>query len=1074
MAQPPARDERRQSPALSQSKLSIQQPLHGNAGLDPADPFVQPYDTLVLKLEEFYAPTPLKIAENYRFHQWKQCEGESVQQFVAALHKLSIHCKFGEYLRTALRNQFVFGLLNKKAQTHLLERKDLDFDNAVKIAITMELSEKSSMQMKEAGPSSSNLDLLKAGKKPPKKNPSDKRYKGDKYYKNKYAIQNTNQNSKINLKNNNSNIRCYCCGKAHLANKCSLSRDILCHSCGKPGHLSTMCFSKGSAYQLQEILSLEHVNHRDKFLVTLLVNDKPMEFEVDSGAAVTIISTHDVNKVFPGATIHKTQLQLISYCGRVLRSQGFITVNVKYKNKSNQLNLYIVGSSRKPLLGREWIRQLSDGSEFLASSATIDNILMFVPNSKLQNIIEKYNNTRPSEYTAIKGVQAKISLKSDAVPGELDKLENTAIIEKVTTSKWATPIVPILKKNGKIRICGDYKITLNSQLLVDDHPFLTINELFAKLANGKKFSKLDLEQAYLQLEIAPEDRKLLTISTCKGLYKVNRLMYGIASGPTIWQREIENILQGIPGVAIFFDHIVITGETNMIHLAKLEEVLERLNRYNVRLNVDKSTFFSDKVNYCGYVIDKNGVHKEEQKMEAIRQMPRPTNISEVRAFTGMINYYGRFIQNLSAILFPLNKLLRKDIPFIWSKECEAAFCRAKEMFTSKQVLVHFDSRLPLVLATDANHRPLVQIFSPTASLPIYTAIRMQHYAIFLQGVNYEIQYRKSEKHANADCLSRLPVPIQKATVDTVDIFQMETINTLPITAAQIAEKTIKDRELKELLQALQTGIQINKIKRFNVEQLEFSLQNGVIMWGHKVIIPKVLRTKILQELHSGHFGVVKMKSLARGYCWWQGMDKDIETLAKNCANCNTHKNNPPKIEVHHWHKLTSPYNPATNGQAERFVQTLKQSLKRMNCNPRNVNVALNQLLLQYRSMAHAFTNKSLAEMFLGRKLYTRLDLIRPIEENKANKNTTEKVFKNKERVAYRNYSGAPEANEGNQNNDPLAEIIQPPNEIQIDASAPQQAEQPQQNEQRQEAEPIQQTPRCSSRPKEGRDTWLNL
>ncbi|KMQ92009.1 hypothetical protein RF55_8061 [Lasius niger] len=105
--------------------------------LDPADPFVQPYDTLVLKLEEFYAPTPLEIAENYRFHQRKQCEGESVQQFVAALHKLSIHCKFGDYLKTALRNQFVFGLLNKKAQARLLERKDLDFDDAVKIAVTI-------------------------------------------------------------------------------------------------------------------------------------------------------------------------------------------------------------------------------------------------------------------------------------------------------------------------------------------------------------------------------------------------------------------------------------------------------------------------------------------------------------------------------------------------------------------------------------------------------------------------------------------------------------------------------------------------------------------------------------------------------------------------------------------------------------------------------------------------------------------------------------------------------------------------------------------------------------------------
>lgn len=218
------------------------------------------------------------------------------------------------------------------------------------------------------------------------------------------------------------------------------------------------------------------------------------------------------------------------------------------------------------------------------------------------------------------------------------------------------------------------------------------------------------------------------------------------------------------------------------------------------------------------------------------------------------------------------------------------------------------------------------------------------------------------------------------------------------------------------------------------------------------------------------------------------------------------------------HKLTSPYNPATNGQAERFVQTLKRSLQRMNCNPTNVNLALSKLLLQYRSMSHALTNKSPAEMFLGRQLYTRLDLIRPTQENTkentANQNTTNKSFVNEERVACRNYLGQekrkfgfvkklgklhykvklddgrswirhvnqirgigentpivnnsqnnnfywniPETNDKNQDIDPQAENAQPPNKVQIDAPAISQAEQCQ------EAEPIQQTPRRSTRPK---------
>lgn len=682
--------------------------------IDPEDPFTQTYDTLVQKLEEFYEPAPLEIAENYRFHQRMQNDAESVQQFVAALHKLSIHYKFGNYLKTALRNQFVFGLSNKKAQARLLERKDLDFDEAVKTAVTMELSEKSSAQMKAGHSTVISIDYLKAGKKSEGKNAEDKRVNQN--AKKTSGHRQSNYSAKNKPKTNN---KCFRCGRSHLASECTLSREIKCHNCGKQGHLRTVCFKRSSATnQLEEIMSLEHTDHRNKFLISLLVEGKSMTFEVDSGAAVTVLSESDTARHFPGATIQSTNLQLISYCGRVLRSKGFITVSVRYKNIVKRLNMYIVGGNRKPLMGREWIRQLTEGRDFLDCYAAI-NSMEEKYQDRLHQLLAKYNNLHLPESSAIKGIQAELTLKSSTTPvfvrarpvpfkllplveQELDRLEYAGVIEKVSTSNWATPIVPILKKNGRIRICGDYKNTVNPHLVVDDHPFPTIDELLAKVANGIKFSKIDLAQAYLQMKIAPEHRELLTISTYKGLYRVNRMMYGIASGPTIWQREIENILQGIPGVAVFFDDIVITGETDALHLQNLEKLLKRLHDYNIRINLEKSKFFAEKVNYCGYMIDKEGIHKEASKMEAIKSMPQPKNVSEVRAFTGMINYYGRFIPNLSSILLPLNKLLRKNIPFSWSKECNVAFRRAKEAFTSDRILVHSDSELPLVLATDAS------------------------------------------------------------------------------------------------------------------------------------------------------------------------------------------------------------------------------------------------------------------------------------------------------------------------------------------------------------------------------------
>jgi len=670
--------------------------------LDPVDPFTGQYDDLVQILQEYYAPAPLEIAENFTFHQRKQQEGESVQQYVAALRKLSIHCKFGDYLNTALRNQLVFGLRNKKAQSRLLEKTDLDFEEAVRVAVTMELSDKSSAQMKDTNTEADSVDYLKAGKKPSRKNTGDKRPMQVATKDNNYR----HSNNKYSNQYKNSNVKCYRCGKSHLANKCNIDRSVRCHSCGKLGHLRAVCFkATSSSNNLEEMLSLEHANYRDKFVLSLEIEGKKVEFELDSGAAVTVMSESEATKLFPTATIHNTKLRLISFCGRALGCKGYITVRVKYNSTVKKLNIYLISGSRKPLLGREWIRQF-DGFDLPICNARVNNVNVD-SQSKLQEILDRYRNIRSSEFASIKNTQVHLKLKKDAFPvfmrarsvpfklqmlvnEELGILEKAGVIEKVESSKWATPIVPILKKDGRIRICGDYKATLNPHLIVDEYPFPTIDELFLKLANGRKFSKIDLKQAYLQLEIAPEDRELLTISTCKGLYKVNRMMYGIAPGPTIWQREIEKILQGIPGVAIFFDDIVVTGSTDEEHLTRLEEVLSKLHKFNVRINLEKSKFFLDKVDYCGYVVDKVGIHKDNRKIEAIQKMPRPKNVSEIRAFAGMINYYGRFIRNLSSILHPLNKLLQKRVPFVWSRDCETAFNKAKAAFTNNQVLVHFN------------------------------------------------------------------------------------------------------------------------------------------------------------------------------------------------------------------------------------------------------------------------------------------------------------------------------------------------------------------------------------------------
>ncbi|XP_062714983.1 uncharacterized protein LOC134291358 [Aedes albopictus] len=455
-------------------------------------------------------------------------------------------------------------------------------------------------------------------------------------------------------------------------------------------------------------------------------------------------------------------------------------------------------------------------------------------------------------------------------------------------------------------------------------------------------------------------------------------------------------------------------------------------------------------------------------------MPDPKNKEQARSFVGLITYYGRFFPNLSTILYPLNNLLKDDVSFVWSKECEKSFLCVKKEMQSDRFLVHYDPSLPVVLATDASpygigavlshqypdgtkrplqyasqtltrtqqkysqidkeaysiifgvrkfhqclygrrftlvtdNKPISQIFSESKGLPTMSAMRMQHYAAFLQAFDYRICHRRSSDHFNADAMSRLPTPHTdpESEIEEPDAVEVNAIQTLPLTVDELGSATLSDDSVREI------------------------------------------------------------KSLARSYCWWEGIDKDIESLVKDCASCQAAKANLPKVSFHCWdtpsepfqrvhadyagpfmgfyylilidayskwpavyvvknmttettirfcreffstyglpsvfvsdngpqftsadfanflkmngivHKLSSPYHPATNGQAEWFIQTMKSKLKSLNCNRSEVHGEICSILLSYRKMIHPATGYSPAMIVFGRQIRSRLDLMIPSKD----------------------------------------------------------------------------------------------
>ena len=163
----------------------------------------------------------------------------------------------------------------------------------------------------------------------------------------------------------------------------------------------------------------------------------------------------------------------------------------------------------------------------------------------------------------------------------------------------------------------------------------------------------------------------------------------------------------------YVDDILVSGKTEEEHMTNLRRVLERLQEHGVRVKKSKCSFLQSSVQYLGHRIDAEGIHATESKIQAIVKAPAPKNVTELRSFLGLLNYYGRFIPNLASLIHPLSKLLCQGTEWQWTKECRKAFCAAKQKIVSPNVLVHYDPSLPISLAADASAYGLGAVISHT-------------------------------------------------------------------------------------------------------------------------------------------------------------------------------------------------------------------------------------------------------------------------------------------------------------------------------------------------------------------------
>ena len=398
---------------------------------------------------------------------------------------------------------------------------------------------------------------------------------------------------------------------------------------------------------------------------------------------------------------------------------GSVSVQVEYKDQHECLPLLVVKGSGSSLLGRNWLQKLRlDWPEIHQLQET----------GTLERILPKHQQVFKEELGEIKGIKAQISIDPHAQPRfckprpvpfalrnkmerELERLEKEGIIEAIECVDWAAPIVPVVKGDGSIRICGDYRLTVNRASRLDAYPLPKVDELFATLAGGKMFSKLDLQQAYLQLVLEDSSKQYTVINTHRRLFQYNRLPFGVSSAPGIFQRAMDSFLQGMTHVAAYMDDILVTGGSEQEHLQNLDSVLQKLETAGVRLKKSKCLLMAPEVEYLGHKISSEGLHPTPEKIKAIREAPKPQSVTELKSFLGLLSYYSKFLPNMSSTLAPLYSLLQKSRRWQWRREQQHAFESAKALLQSGALLVHYDPKKPLTLACDASPYGLGAVLS---------------------------------------------------------------------------------------------------------------------------------------------------------------------------------------------------------------------------------------------------------------------------------------------------------------------------------------------------------------------------
>lgn len=775
-----------------------------------------------------------------------------------------------------------------------------------------------------------------------------------------------------NCTNNRVNVVQKPCGNSnHPGDTLSVRNKQSSSSCGQPdnqrnGYVSDNDFERLFSYR----------DENQQFsckLLTLLDSGSPISFMQRTFVPTFLVADHGEDENFCG--LNNSKLEIL----------GSVVLYVNLKDSEIKLNVFIVKnqSMKYPvILGRDFLKttdmqfsslveddkavptnddQLENNADvdFLEQIMTIDigddtrdscskveigEIIPFEIKNSIIELIDCDASSKSSDMSNINSeIELKINLTSDkpffCTPRRLPyahKIELQNIIDdllkrqviRVSNSPYASAVVLVQKKDGKIRLCIDYR-SLNKITVRDNYPLPLIEDLLDRLGGKMYFTTIDLREGFHHVRVAEDSVKFTSFVTPMGQYEYVRMPFGLKNAPSVFQRYINNIFRYLieeDKLFVYMDDLLIATETVDEHLAILKNVMDLVRINCLRLRYDKCKFMLNRIVYLGYIIDSDGIRPNDENMRAIKEYPIPTNTKNVHGFLGLCSYFRKFIQNFAVIAKPLYDLVKKDTEFVFGSVQLETFQMLKDKLLATPILSIYGPNLETELHCDASSigfgaillqrqndgrfHPVFYFSKRTTdvesryhsyeleTLAIVYALRrfrvyligvrfkivtdclsltltlnkkllnprIHRWALEMQSFDYTIEHRSSNRMTHVDALSRCSGIL---VIEEGDSF--ETL---------LAVEQRRDPIISEISAKLESG-----------EDEYFALINGLVYRKSNdrvtFYVPRQMEQKVIQTHHESlcHLGIAKCHEYIGKTYWFPGMRAKIGEYVKSCLKC---------------------------------------------------------------------------------------------------------------------------------------------------------------------------------------------